>query len=55
MTNATIAIADLQVLLEVVEGYTSENGIDAAGRYATPRELQQAIINAKTAIRKSET
>lgn len=55
MTNAMIAIADLRVLLEVVEGYTSENGIDAASRYAAPRELQQAILNARTAMRKAGT
>ena len=53
MTNTTIATTDLQILLDVVEGYTSENGLDAARRYAVPKEVQRAIINAKAAMRKA--
>ena len=36
MTNITIPAADLQVLLDIAEGYTSENGLDSVGRYAMP-------------------
>ena len=54
MTNATIATIDLRALLDVVEGYTSESGLDTVGRYAIPEEVQRAVINAKAAIRKSE-
>ena len=34
MTNITIPAADLRVLLDIAEGYTSENGLDSVGRYA---------------------
>lgn len=50
MTNATIAITDLLILLEVAEGYTSENGVEAVGRYAVPEDVERAIINAKVAV-----
>ena len=50
MTNATIATTDLLILLDVAEGYTSENGLDAVGRYAVPEEVERAIINAKAAV-----
>ena len=55
MTNATIATTDLLVLLDVAEGYTAENGLDAVSRYALPDEVQRAITNAKAVIGKAET
>ena len=50
MTNITIQASDLQALLDVAEGYTSENGVDSVGRYAAPEAVQLAIVNARAAI-----
>ena len=50
MTNITIQTIDLQALLDVVEGYSSENGVDSVGRYAAPEAVQLAIVNTKAAI-----
>ena len=50
METITISIVDLKALLDVAEGYTCEGGVDAVSRYASPEQVQQAIINAKTAI-----
>ena len=54
MTITTISTIDLQTLLDVTEGYTSENGLVSAGRYAVPEAVQRAIIRAKVALRKTE-
>ena len=54
MKNATISTVDLQALLDVAEGYTTENGLDAAGRYAVPEAVLRAINNAKVAVRQSD-
>ena len=54
MTNITISAADLQILLDIAEGYTSENGFDFVGRYAMPAEVKRAIANAMTAIRRAQ-
>ena len=51
MKDATISAADLQALLDVAEGYTTENGLDAVARYAVPEEVQQAISNASAEMR----
>ena len=48
----TIATVDLQALLDVADGFTNESGLNAARRYAAPKQVQQAIVNAKAAIRK---
>ena len=53
MTNITIPAADLRVLLDIAVGYTSENGLDSVGRYAMPEEVQRAIANARTAVRRA--
>ena len=45
MTNITIQAIDLQALLDVAEGYTSENGVDSVGRYAVPLSTpHQSIV-----------
>ena len=50
MQDTTISAADLQALLDVAEGFTSENGLDAVTRYAVPEAVQQAIDNATAAV-----
>lgn len=52
-TTGPIARTDLQTLLDVVEGYISENGFEAARRYALPIQIEKALHNARAAI--SET
>ena len=54
MKNVTISTVDLQALLDVAEGYTTENGLDAVGRYAVPETLLETINNAKAAVRQSD-
>ena len=53
--NRTVAvhISDLQTLVDIAEGYLSENGLEAAGRYADPTRLVRAITVAQDTIRKS--
>ena len=46
MKDTAISAIDLQALLDVAEGYTTENGLDAVARYAVPEEVQRAISNA---------
>ena len=53
MTNITIPAIDLQALLDVAEGYTSENGVDSVGIYAVPEAVQRAIVSARAAISSS--
>ena len=53
MTDIPIQAIDLRVLLDVAEGYASENGLDSIRRYAVPEEVQRAISNARAAIRRS--
>ena len=52
MTIIKIETVDIQALLDLAEGYTAENGLAAVSRYAAPDEVQNAMVNAKTAIRK---
>ena len=54
MTTIKISVVDLQALLDVAEGYTCEAGLDAAARYAAPKQVEQAITNAHAAIRKAK-
>ena len=54
MKDTTISVIDLQALLDVAEGYTTENGLDAVARYAVPEEVQRAISNASAEMRKSD-
>ena len=51
LKDITIRSNDLQVLMEVAQGYTSENGLDSVSRYAVPEDVDRAIVNAKAAIR----
>ena len=37
----TIATVDLQALLDVADGFTNESGLNAARRYAAPKQVQQ--------------
>ena len=50
MQDATISAADLRALLDVAEGFSSENGLDAVAKYAVPEAVQQAIDNATAAV-----
>ena len=50
MTNGTLTTIDLRILLDVVEGYISENGLKAVNRYAAPKDVLRAISNSKAAI-----
>ena len=50
MTNNRLTTIDLRLLLDVAEGYISESGLDAVGRYAVPMDVLRAISNAKAAI-----
>ena len=50
MTDVAIPAIDLQALLDVAEGYTAENGLDAVQRYAIPKAVQRAIHNGKAAL-----
>ena len=52
MATTRIPTLDLQALIDVAEGYTAENGLDAVGKYAAPEEVHRAIISAKSALRK---
>ncbi len=51
MKSSAITRRDLQVLLDVAEGYTEENGYAAVSRYAAPEVVQRAIMNAKSVMR----
>lgn len=52
MQETTISVTDLRTLLDVAEGFTSENGLDAVAKYAAPKEVQHAINHATAAVRK---
>ena len=54
MEDTTISAIDLRALLDVAEGFTTENGLDAVARYAVPKDVQQAINNATAAVYKSD-
>lgn len=49
MEIVEIAASDLEVLLDVVNGYLTENGIESVARYADPSEVQKAISSATRA------
>ena len=55
MKIVKIDTTDLQVLLDLAEGYTSENGFAAVGRYAEPDAVRKAIIKGKAEIRRAVT
>lgn len=50
MTSSKLTTIDLRTLLDVAEGYISENGLEAVNRYAVPMEVLRAISNTKAAI-----
>ncbi len=50
MTSSKLTTNDLRILLDVAEGYISENGLEAVDRYAAPMDVLRAINNAKAAI-----
>ena len=54
MQDTTISANDLRALLDVAEGFTTENGLDAVARYAIPEEVHQAINNATAAMHESD-
>ena len=54
MKNATISTVDLRALLDVAQGYTTENGFDAVGRHAVPEAVLRAINYATAAVRQSD-
>ncbi len=50
MRDATISATDLRALLDVAEGFTTENGLDAVARYAAPNEVRHAINHAAAVV-----
>ena len=50
MTSSKLTTIDLRILLDVAEGYISENGLEAVNRYAVPTDVLRAISNTKEAI-----
>ena len=50
MTSSKLTTIDLRILLDVAEGYISENGLEAVNRYAVPMDVLRAISNTKAAI-----
>ena len=50
MRDTRVSVTDLRALLDVAEGFTTENGLDAVTRYAVPEEVQQAINHATAAV-----
>ena len=52
--TVSVSVADLQHLLDVVEGYLCENGPESAGKYAEPRQIEQAVNNTRAALRERE-
>lgn len=50
MTSSKLTTIDLRILLDVAEGYISENGLEAVNRYAVPTDVLRAIRNTKAAI-----
>ena len=50
MTSSKLTTNDLRILLDVAEGYISENGLEAVNRYAAPMDVLRAINNTKAAI-----
>ena len=50
MADITISAANLNALVDVTEGYSSEHGLDSVKRYADPAQVEQAIAFAKAAI-----
>lgn len=52
--TVSVSIADLQPLLDVVEGYLCENGPESAGRYAEPHQMERAVKNVRAALQERE-
>ena len=50
MTSSKLRTIDLRVLIDVAEGYISENGLEAVNRYAVPMDVLRAIRNTREAI-----
>ena len=50
MMSNKLTTIDLRILLDVAEGYISENGLEAVNRYAVARDVLRAISNTKAAI-----
>ncbi len=50
--KASLPAKGLQALLDLAEGYVSENGAEAGRRYADPAELEKAMRNAATALKR---
>ena len=46
----SVTLTDLQALTDVTEGFMSEAGEYANGRYADPVEVEEAVANAKSTI-----
>ena len=51
-STVTVHIADLQPILDLVEGYLCENGPESAGRYADSRQVEQAVKNVREAMQR---
>lgn len=54
MSTVEIPTSDLRALLEVVEGYVSENGLDSVARYAAPSDVRRSIVHVLSALDNSE-
>ena len=55
MTNVTISTCDLQILLDIAEGYTSENGLEAISRYTVPSRAEDVMEKVRATINRNIT
>ena len=54
MSEAKIDTEDLETLLDIAEGFISENGIRAADKYAPPERIEAAVNKARKAVRNAK-
>ena len=54
MSEVKIDTEDLETLLDIAEGFISENGITAADRYAPRERIEEAVSKARKAVRNAE-
>ena len=54
MSEVKIETADLEILMNLAEGFIAENGLEATDRYAPPERVAQAVSKARKAVRKTK-
>ena len=54
MSEVKIDTEDLETLLDIAEGFISENGIRAADRYAPWERVEEVVNRAHKAVRKAQ-